>query len=117
MDFWTFLGGLTMGAAAAAIYDMSSSPKLLGQPASGGTPAGQQDGTSFARSFGPSVEPSFVSPAFPGYYPPVAPSGRMTCVKVVDPNTEEETYECTPKSESAIVTYRYPTVFMKPLFF
>lgn len=30
MDFWTFLGGLTMGAAAAAIYDMSSSPKMMG---------------------------------------------------------------------------------------
>lgn len=30
MDFWTFLGGLTMGAAAAAIYDMGSSPKMMG---------------------------------------------------------------------------------------
>lgn len=30
MDFVSFLGGLTLGAAAAVIYDLSSSPKMMG---------------------------------------------------------------------------------------
>lgn len=30
MDFVSFLGGLTLGAAAAVIYDLSSAPKMLG---------------------------------------------------------------------------------------
>lgn len=44
MDVWTFLGGLTMGAAAAAIYDMGSSPKMMGDKR-------DEEGTMFNGSF------------------------------------------------------------------
>lgn len=206
MDVWTFLGGLTMGAAAAAIYDMSSGPQpmaggqlqgigkegamfngtfrgklqmrvdgqaqqpvaippktqhqrpapapvarqggflgqvglvtgrsttpgriLMGQngaPSNGGgtpapspAPGSQQPGPSFSRQFGTQDGfgfPVVTYPTFPGYIPPPAPSGRLTCKKIVNDDTGEETLECEPKPEPVVPTYRYPTVYLNPMFF
>lgn len=85
-----------------------------------GTPSGQPSGTSFARQFGPTDGfgfPAFAFPTFPGYYPPPAPSGRMTCKRIVNEDTGEERFECVPREPVAPYRYpTYPTYFMNPLF-
>lgn len=114
-------------------YARVASPGLMGRqrmgqngPPAGGPPAG---GPPTQQGVAPTVVGSpttsevtqFFPPAFgwplgyPGYVPPS--SGRMTCKKIVDDVTGEETFECETVAPPVGSTYRYPVHFMNPFFF
>ena len=106
------MAGRRLGAAGP------SSPGTTSAPA--GTPAGQ----SIAQAGQPNLtqETQFFGPQFgypygyPGYSPPQ--SSGMTCKKIVNPDTGEETYDCVPKAGPAPgLSYRYPVYFVNPFFF
>ncbi len=77
----------------------------------GGAPAANQGVAPMTvgpgpQTFSDAFAPQYIVPSYP------APQPGMTCKKRPD----EDTYDCVPK-QPTVQTYRYPTVFMTPLFY
>lgn len=113
-------------ASPTGPYARVASPGLMGRkmgqaPAPSGGPATQQNvAPAFAGTPQTIDSTRFFTPPFPlgypGYVPP-AP-GKLTCKKIVNEDTGEETFECEPPAAPAAApTYRYPVYFMNPYFF
>lgn len=101
-------------------FTMGQNGPPAGGPPAGGPPTQQGVAPTIVGSPATSEVTRFFTPTlppfgYPGYVPPA--SGKMTCKRIVDEETGEETFECEPVAPPVAATFRYPVYFMNPFFF